>query len=125
MNVFPIRNDMDYNKAMSRIDALMEANDGTGPKVGSKEGDELEVLALLVERYEEERFPLDLPTPVEAVKFAMEQMELGQTDLSQILGSRSRASELLNGNLKGLSRRMMQTLHTKLHIPADILIRDC
>ena len=72
MNVFPIHNDMDYNKAMSRVDALMEANDGAGPEAGSQEGDELEVLAMLAERYEEERFPLDLPSPVEAVKFAME-----------------------------------------------------
>lgn len=113
-----------YRHAMARIDVLMELNDEAGPVKNSAEAGELEVLSILAERYEEQAFPMDLPTPTEAVRFALEQMDLGQPDLSRILGSRSRASELLSGNLNGLSRRMMQILHERLHIPAEILIRD-
>ncbi|NQV84046.1 MAG: transcriptional regulator [Rhodospirillales bacterium] len=113
-----------YKIAMVRIDALMEMNEGAGPARKSVESDELEVLSILAERYEEKAFPMDFPTLAEAVRFALEQTGLGQTDLGKILGSRPRASELLNGRLGGLSRSMMQVLHDKLHIPAEILIRD-
>lgn len=124
MNITPVHNDDDYQETMARIDVLMDLNGGEGPEMGTPEADELEIRAVLAERYEEEAFPLDLPSPVDAVKFALEQRGLVQSDLSRILRSRSRASELLSGNLNGLSRRMMQGLHKHLHIPAEILIRD-
>ncbi|MBT5188153.1 MAG: transcriptional regulator [Kordiimonadaceae bacterium] len=124
MDISPIQTSADYNAAMVRIDALMEMNNGEGPPADSAEGRELAVRAIIAEVYEDEAFPMDLPTPVEAVKFALEQQGLEQKDLANILHSKSRASELLSGSLKSLSRRMMQRLHDKLHIPAEILIRD-
>ena len=124
MKIEPIKDQASYERAMSRIDELMDMNEGAGPKAGSVAGDELEVLATLAEAYEAKAFPLDDPTPLEAIQFVMEQNGYAQADLAQVLHSRSRASELLGGKLKGLSRPMMQRLHDEWHIPADVLIRD-
>lgn len=124
MQIAPIHNQDDLDVALARIDELMDFNDGEGPRLESDEGRELDVLSTLAERYEETAFPMDLPSPVAAVLFALEQKGLRQADLANILKSRSRASELLHGNLKGLSRHMMQVLHRNLNIPAEILIQD-
>src|ERR1700683_1202106 len=96
----PIRNEAEHKAALARIDALMDA-----------EGDEvvvaeLQVLAILVERYEREAFPIAPPTPVEAIRFRMEQMGYTQADLARLLGSRSRASEIMTGVTKNLSLNM-------------------
>jgi len=124
MIISPVNNVASHIEALDRVDYLMDMNDGEGPEVGSEELSELDVLSVLVSKYEENAFPLDLPSPVEAVRFALELHGLKQVDLSQILGSKTRASELLNGKLKGFSRPMMQKLHKELHIPAEILIKD-
>lgn len=124
MLIAPIHNQKELDAALARVDDLMDMHDGEGPDAESDEGMELQILSILVEKYEEEAFPMDLPSPMAAVRFALDQQGLGQADLAVLLKSRPRASELLNGNMKGLSRRMMQVLNKQLHIPAEILIQD-
>lgn len=118
MQIRPIRTDEDHREALARIDALMDAADGT-PEAG-----ELEVLAVLVERYETETLPIETPSPLDAIRFRMEQAGYSQADLARLLGSRSRASEIMHGNVKRLSITQIRRLHSAWHIPADILIQD-
>ena len=113
-----IKTEAQHRAALKRIDQLMDA------APGSREGAELEVLAILVERYERERFPIAPPSPIDAIRFRMEQMGYTQADLARLLNSRSRASELMSGSIKRLSLSMIRRLHDEWHIPADILIRD-
>ena len=115
MNIHPIKNKKDYEAALRRIESLMDA------KRNTRELDELEVLSVLVEKYEDEHFPISFPNPVETIKFRMEQMGLNQTDLADIVGSRSRASEILRGK-RPLTIKMIRSLHNRLNIPAEVLI---
>jgi HTH-type transcriptional regulator/antitoxin HigA len=117
MEVKPIKTDKDYNQALERLEEIFDA------KNGSPEGDELEVLGILVDQYENERFPIGLPDPIEAIKFRMEQMGYNQTDLANIVGLKSRASEILNRKRK-LSLEMIRQLHERLNIPTDVLIQN-
>lgn len=117
MNVRPIRSEADYQARLARIAALMNA------PAGSNEADELDVLTTLVERYEEEQFPIEAPTPVDAIRFRMDQMGWSPRDLEPFIGSRSRVSEVLNGT-RPLSIDMIRALHRDLGIPADVLIRE-
>src|SRR5665213_2001205 len=114
----PIKTPRQHRAAMKRIDRLMNA------RAGTSEAAELEVLAILVERYEREAFPIDPPSPADAIRFRMEQMGYNQTDLARLLSSRSRASEIMTGSIKRLSITMIRRLHDRWHIPADVLIRD-
>lgn len=116
MNVKPIKTKKDYEQAMLRLENIFDAKKGT-PK-----GDELEILSLLIEKYEDEKFPIDLPDPVEAIKFRMEQMGMTQTDLANIVGQKSRASEILNRKRK-LSLEMIRKLHQQWRIPTDVLVQ--
>ncbi|HMR93331.1 MAG TPA: transcriptional regulator [Chitinophagaceae bacterium] len=116
MNIRPVKTKKDYEKAMLRLENIFDAKKGT-PK-----GDELEILSLLIEKYEDEKFPIDLPDPVEAIKFRMEQMGLTQTDLANIVGHKSRASEILNRKRK-LSLDMIRQLNQQWHIPTDVLVQ--
>jgi len=118
MIIHPIKTPDDHQAALARIDTLMDAAPDT------PEAAELEVLAILVERYEQETFPIDPPTALEAIQFRMEQSGFGQADLARILGSRPRASEIMTGATKRLSLRQIRILHREWQIPADILIRD-
>ena len=90
---------------------------------GTPEEEELELWALLVERYEEENFPMDIPDPVEAIKFRMEQEGLRQKDLEKFFPGKSRVSEILN-HKRALSIGMIRALHRGLGIPAEVLIRE-
>lgn len=110
----PIETKAQHKAALKRIDALMGAR--SGRKLA-----ELKVLAILVEHYERTAFPVKPPTPVEAIEFRMEQMGYTHADLGRVLGSRRRASEILNGTL-GPSVAMIRRLRDKWHIPADALI---
>jgi HTH-type transcriptional regulator/antitoxin HigA len=112
----PIKTRADHQAALARIDQLMEAAEGT------PEATELEVLAILVERYERTVFPIEQASPVEAIQFRMEQMGYTQTDLARLLNSRSRASEIMTGSVKSLSITMIRRLHGEWHIPAEMLI---
>jgi HTH-type transcriptional regulator/antitoxin HigA len=93
-----------------------------GAKKGTQQGDRLDVLATLVEAYERKTFALDLPDPVAAIHFRMEQMGYNQNDLANIVGLKSRASEILNRKRK-LSLEMIRQLHERLNIPTDVLIQ--
>ena len=115
MNIRPIRNSSDHESALKRIEALMSAENGTA------EGDELDVLATLVDAYEREHFSIDSPDPVDAIKFRMEQMGLNRKDLEPFLGSRARVSEVLNKRRR-LSLAMIRSLHENLEIPLGSLI---
>jgi HTH-type transcriptional regulator/antitoxin HigA len=116
MEIKPIKTDKDYNQALERLEVIFDA------KKGSPEGDELEVLGILVDQYENEHFPIGLPDPIEAIKFRMEQMGYNQNDLAKIVGLKSRASEILNKKRK-LSLEMIRQLHERLNIPTDVLIQ--
>jgi len=115
MIIRPIRNSGDHESALKRVQALMSA------KPGTDEGDELDVLATLVDAYEAEHFPIESADPIEAIKFRMEQMGLERKDLEPYIGSRARVSEVLNKR-RGLSLKMIRALHEELNIPLESLI---
>lgn len=114
-----IKTAKDHSDAMARLMTLMDAN----PEEGSPEDNELEVLALLIEQYESTQFSTDLPDPVEAIKFRMEQQGLTRKDMRPYFGSDSKTSEVLNGK-RSLSLLMIRKLHKGLEIPADVLIQE-
>ncbi len=116
MNLKPIKTKKDYQQALDRLELIFDAKNGT------KEGDELEILGILIDQYENEHFPIDLPDPIEAIKFRMEQLGYTQTDLAKVVGLKSRASEILSKKRK-LSLDMIRQLHEKLNIPTDVLIQ--
>lgn len=113
----PIRSDEDYRGALKRIEFLMNAEAGT------PEADELDVLSTLVERYEEQHFPMDLPDPIDALRFRMEQSDLFPRDLIPFIGSRAKVSEVLAGK-RPLTLQMIYALHEHLGIPAEVLLRQ-
>ena len=116
MNLKPIKTPADYDQALERLEQIFDASPGTAA------GDELEILGILVEKYENENFPIDLPDPVEAIKFRMEQLNYSQNDLAGLIGQKSRASEILNRKRK-LSLEMIRKLSAELHIPSEVLIQ--
>ena len=116
MNLKPIKTKKDYQQALERLEVIFDA------KKETKEGDELEILGILIDQYENEHFPIDLPDPIEAIKFRMEQLGYTQTDLAKVVGLKSRASEILSKKRK-LSLDMIRQLHEKLNIPTDVLIQ--
>ncbi len=107
----------DYEKALHRIDTIFDA------KPNTEKGDEFELLSLLIDKYEEEHYPIDLPHPIEAIKFRMDQMGLKQKDLVGCFGDKSKVSDVLNLKRK-LNLNYIRNLHQKLHIPLDALISD-
>ncbi|WP_048308073.1 type II toxin-antitoxin system HigA family antitoxin [Halomonas sp. PR-M31] len=115
MNIQPIHNDVDLKRAFARMEALWSAEDGT------PEANELEVLAILIERYEDEHYPIGSSDPIEAIKFRMEQQGMTPRDLEPFIGSSGRVSEVLNRK-RGLSLNMIRRLHDGLRIPYESLI---
>jgi HTH-type transcriptional regulator/antitoxin HigA len=115
MEITLIKSEKDYQRALRRLEEIFDAEDGT------KEGDEAEILTLLIEKYEDEKYPIEAPDPIEAIKFRMEQLGLKQKDLAQILGYKSRVSELLSRKRK-LNLSMIRSLHEKLRIPYESLM---
>lgn len=116
MTIKPIKNKKDYQKTLERLELIFDS------KKGSPEGDELEILGILIEKYENEHFPIGFPDPIEAIKFRMEQMGYTQTDLAKVVGLKSRASEILNKKRK-LTLEMIRLLHDNLKIPTEVLIQ--
>jgi HTH-type transcriptional regulator / antitoxin HigA len=116
MSLKPIRNDAGHEAALKEIERLWGAREGT------PEGDRLEILTTLVEAYEESRFPMDLPDPIEAVKFRLEQQGKDLKSLVGILGSRTRVYEVMRRD-RPLSLTMIRQLNKHLNIPAEVLIR--
>jgi HTH-type transcriptional regulator/antitoxin HigA len=107
----------EYEAALTRLEAIFDS------KKGDETADELELLALLIENYENQHFVVDLPDPIEAIKFRMDQLGYKQKDLAKALGQKSRVSEVLNKKRK-LSIEMIRKLHETLGIPSEVLIRD-
>ena len=117
MKITPIRNEKDYQNALKRLEVIFDA------KKGTEQGDELEIVSILIDNYENEHFPIGMPDPIEAIKFRMEQMGMKQKDLAEIFGFKSRVSEILNKKRK-LTLEMVRKLNTTLHIPTEVLIQD-
>lgn len=117
MDIKPIRTDTDYRTALKEVEMLMTAEPNTS------EGDKLDILVTLIEAYEQKHFPLDLPDPVEAIKFEMEQKGLTVKDLEPMIGKSNRVYEVLNRK-RSLTLRMIQRLHYELGIPAESLIKQ-
>ena len=116
MNIQPIKTDQDYRTALRAIESLMSA------ELDSKEGERLDILVTLIEAYERQHFPLDLPDPVEAIRFQMEQKGLVPKDLEPMIGRSNRVYEILNRK-RPLTLKMIWRLHQQLGIPAESLIR--
>ena len=116
MTIKPIKTKKDYQQALARLEIIFDA------KKGSPKGDELEILGMLVDNYENESFPIGFPDPVEAIKFRMEQLGYNQSDLANVVGLKSRASEILSKKRK-LSLEMIRQIHDKLNIPTEVLIQ--
>ncbi|PMS17626.1 transcriptional regulator [Trinickia dabaoshanensis] len=117
MDIHPIRTEADYRAALKAVSALVDMD----PASGTPEGDELEILAILVEKYEAEHFPMAAPNPIDAIKFRMEQAGLSVPDMQPYIGNSNRVYEVLSGR-RALSLAMIRKLHDGLHIPADVLI---
>lgn len=117
MDIQPIRNEQDYDQALAVIEKLW------GAKIGTAEGDKLDILLILVEDYENKHHQIFPPDPIEAIKFRMEQMNLTRKDLEASIGSRGRVSEVLN-HRRGLSLNMIRNLHSNFSIPLESLIND-
>lgn len=113
-----IKNEKEYQKAMDRLEVIFNARKGT------KEGDELELLTLLIDTYEQQHLqPIEMPDPIEAIKFRMEQLGYKQKDLAQAIGLKSRVSEVLNRKRK-LTLDMIRKLSEVLNIPTEVLVRE-
>jgi HTH-type transcriptional regulator / antitoxin HigA len=117
MDIKPIKSAADHKAALKAIETLMNA------KARSPEGDRLDVLVTLVEAYERQHFPMDLPDAVEAIKFRMDQQGLTVKDLEPMIGRSNRVYEVLNRK-RGLTLVMIQRLHMGLGIPAESLLRQ-
>lgn len=117
MKIVPIRNEKDYQNALNRLEEIFDA------KKGTEQGDELEILSILIDRYENEDFPIGMPDPIEAIKFRMEQMGMKQKDLAEVVGFKSRVSEILSKKRK-LTLGMIRKLNSTLHIPTEVLVQD-
>ena len=117
MNLKPIKSDKDYRSALERLEVIFDA------QIDTKEGDEAEILSLLIENYENEHYPIEAPDPIEAIKIRMEELNMRQKDLVGIIGGKSRVSEILNRK-KRLTVEMIRILEKTLHISASVLVNN-
>ncbi|WOE78640.1 helix-turn-helix domain-containing protein [Pseudomonas protegens] len=118
MNIRPIHTDQDYRAALKSVSPLFDNE----PQPGTPEGDYFDVMITLIEAYEAKQFPLDLPNPIEAIKFRMEQSGLSAADLAPAIGRTNRVYEVLNGK-RALTLPMIWKLHQLFGIPAESLIK--
>jgi HTH-type transcriptional regulator/antitoxin HigA len=117
MNIKPIKTESDYQEALQRLDELFDA------KIGTPESDEADVLALLIDNYENQYYPIDAPDPIDAIRIRMEEMHIKQVDLIPEFGGKSRVSEVLNRKRK-LTVDMIRKLAERLNLSANLLIKD-
>lgn len=117
MEIKPIKTEKDYENALERLELIFDA------APNSKDGDEAEILSLLIENYENKYYPIDTPDPIQAIKIRMEEMNLKQKDLVGIIGGKSRVSEILNKK-KRLTVDMIRELEQKLQISASVLVSN-
>lgn len=117
MDIKIIKSEVEYNQALKRLEIIFDA------LADSPEGDEADLLGMLIEKYENEHYPIEAPDPIEAIKFRMEQLNLNNEDLAKIIGYKSRVSEIFNRKRK-LSLKMIRNLHEELKIPYESLITN-
>ena len=117
MNIKPIKTEEDYYKALARLEMIFDS------PINTKEGDEADILSLLIENYEDKFYPIEAPDPIEAIKIRMEEMDYKQKDLVGHIGGKSRVSEILNRKKK-LTVEMIRKLTEMLNLPSEILIQD-
>jgi len=117
MEIKPIKTEKDYEKSLERLELIFDANPN------SKEGDEAEILSMLIDSYENKYYPIKAPDPIEAIKIRMEEMNLKQKDLVGVIGGKSRVSEILNKKKK-LTVEMIRELEKILHISASVLVNN-
>lgn len=110
-----IKTEEEYQQALKRFELLFNA----APE--SEEGEQAELLSILIEKYEDEKYPIEAPDPVEAIRFRMEQMGMDNNDLAEVIGYKSRVSEIFSGKRK-LTLKMIRNLHEKMNIPYESLI---
>ncbi len=117
MDLKPIKNEKDYRNALERLEVIFDAPTDT------KEGDEAEILSLMIESYENEHYPIESPDPIEAIKIRMEELNMRQKDLVGVIGGKSRVSEILNRKKK-LTVEMIRELERTLQISASVLVNN-
>jgi len=117
MNIKPIKSETDYRQALKRLEEIFDA------PIGTAEGDEADIIGLLVDEYEKKHYPIEAPDPIEAIKIRMEELHLKQVDLVEVIGSKSRVSEILNRKRK-LTIEMIRNLTKRLNLSSDLLIND-
>jgi HTH-type transcriptional regulator / antitoxin HigA len=117
MNINPIKTEADYNDALKRMEIIFDA------AVGTSESDEADVLGLMIDEYEKKHYPIEAPDPIEAIKIRMEEMHLKQIDLVDVIGGKSRVSEILNRKRK-LTVDMIRKLNRRLNLSPGLLIND-
>jgi len=117
MKIKPIKSETDYHNALNRLDVIFDAT------INSKEGDEAEILSLLIENYENEHYPIEAPDPIEAIKIRMEELNMYPKDLVGIIGGKSRVSEILNRKKK-LTVDMIRELERILQVSASVLVAN-
>jgi HTH-type transcriptional regulator/antitoxin HigA len=117
MNIKPIKSETDYKFALKRLEEIFDA------PLGTSESDEADVLGLMVDEYEKKHYPIESPDPIEAIKIRMEEMQLKQVDLVDVIGGKSRVSEVLNRKRK-LTIEMIRNLTKRLNLSPDLLITD-
>src|SRR4030042_97974 len=117
MNIKPIKSEADYKLALKRLEEIFDA------PVGTTESDEADILGLMVDEYEKKHYPIETPDPIEAIKIRMEEMQLKQVDLVDVIGGKSRVSEVLNRKRK-LTIEMIRNLTKRLNLSPDLLISD-
>ena len=117
MKIKLIKNEQDYEKALERLEVVFNA------PINSKEGDEAEILSMMIDNYENEHYPIDAPNPIDAIKIRMEEMNLKQKELVGVIGGKSRVTEILNKK-KRLTVDMIRELERVLHISASVLVTN-
>jgi HTH-type transcriptional regulator/antitoxin HigA len=117
MNIQPIKTEIDYRLALKRLEVLFDA------PIGTIESDEADILGLMIDEYEKKHYPIEAPDPIEAIKIRMEEMHLKQIDLVNIIGGKSRVSEVL-GRKRKLTVEMIRNLNQSLHLSPTLLIKE-
>jgi HTH-type transcriptional regulator/antitoxin HigA len=117
MEIKVLKTEKDYEKALKRFEEVFHAS------IDSKDGDEADLLAVLIEKYENENYPIDAPDPIEAIKFRMEQLDMTRKELADVIGYKSRVSEIFSRKRK-LNLKMIRNLHDKMKIPYESLLSD-
>jgi HTH-type transcriptional regulator/antitoxin HigA len=117
MNIKPIKTESDYRLALKRLEEIFDAS------IGTPESDEADILGLMIDEYEQKYYPIEAPDPIEAIKIRMEEMQLKQVDLVDVIGGKSRVSEILNRKRK-LTVEMIRNLAKRLNLSPGLLIND-